>query len=814
MRRGWKWAGVPMALALASLSHGGSPEFRLLRYAERVYGDASSGEIALVQGTEPTVPEIQQPPDFGLPSLGQSGPSGGLGDLASLASLRRELGGPRLSTSRETTLNTPQQVEAQEQFTGRPDTGTSATAPVDIVPASSFNLASVPDAGETIVATPTNQTVKARRRSPLGFDPRIRGYYFGQVFTTLDGGYTMPAREDLDGLLSKIDPFLIGNVQVISGPYGLRHGSGFAFVNVDTIPTPRYECPENHLRLGTHVRTNGGQTYNTATLYGGGRRTGYYINTGYRKGSDFRAGNGLAIPSSYEAFNLMGAVGTDLDDDTRMITRFTHVNEGETEYAGQFFDIDDLKYYGINHSIIHRNRESGFGYRVDGWFNGSVFDGDTRNAGKRRSDFAVLQRVDSALSDGVFTPGPDSGDGFTGDVEGRLIAYGFRAGVTQEFGEGTSVGAGADFRYLRQRIRERYDLSDFGMNDINANLPTGELFDPGIYSEGSWAITPFWRLAGGARVAFVSTQARRSQVLPDSNFREPQFPPEIGDINRDLSASDVLTSFYVTNDVELDPNWRGRLGAGYAERVPNLFDRYADGIFLATIQNGFSKIVGNPELDKERNWQVDVRLDADYEFVRGRIGGFHAWITDYVTYAANEIIDPSGARVLQSLNTDLATLTGFEAYGEADLTPGVQCFGSLAYLDGRDREINAPLPGIYPLEGRLGLRWVDLADANRWGLEWGWRIVDNQGRLGTLRSAGEGLPPVPVETATPAFAVSYLRGYARPTDRMSLTAGIENLFDRTYREHLDLRLPSDGMFGNTFVLSPGFTPYFGVEVDY
>jgi hypothetical protein len=40
------------------------------------------------------------------------------------------------------------------------------------------------------------------------------------------------------------------------------------------------------------------------------------------------------------------------------------------------------------------------------------------------------------------------------------------------------------------------------------------------------------------------------------------------------------------------------------------------------------------------------------------------------------------------------------------------------------------------------------------------------------------------------------------------------MFDRNYFEHLKLRLPAEGAFDQTIVLSPGITPYFGIEVDY
>ena len=93
----------------------------------------------------------------------------------------------------------------------------------------------------------------------------------------------------------------------------------------------------------------------------------------------------------------------------------------------------------------------------------------------------------------------------------------------------------------------------------------------------------------------------------------------------------------------------------------------------------------------------------------------------------------------------------------------------------------------------------------------------NQDRLGTVRpvsGAGPSATPIQLETETPGFTVAYVRGYLIPSDGINITFGIENLFDKNYYEHLNLRLPAQGAFPETIVLSPGITPYFGVEVEY
>jgi iron complex outermembrane receptor protein len=818
--QGRKWIAVLLGLSFVGGAIAEEPNFRLLELAEQaeVQDAIRLVQLQLEEITESQAESISgralQPTDIGASSPLDPFVSTEL-SLSSLVGDWANVSTPGFSTAEASSIDTVGVKEAIEGVQGTKAIALSEAPAVDLVSASTFNLTSTPDAAETIINAPTTQTVKARQRSQLGFDPRIRGFYTGQIYATHDGAYQFPVRSDLDGVFSKIDQALIGNVQVISGPYTVRYGSGFSFLNVDTIPAPRYEDGwENHLRLGTNVRTNGGQTYNTATLFGGGEHLGYFANIGYRKGSDYQSGDGLLVPSSYDTFNLFSGIGFDIDDETRSELRYTHINQDNTEYAGQFFDVDSLESHGLTHSLIHRNDHTGFAYRVDAWVNHTEFNGDTANASKRRLDFPVLQRVDLALARASDTQIPDPPDfetlpQFFGAVDGELLSSGVRAGVTQDIDRDTSIGFGTDFRYMQQEIDEDFDLSAFNTPNFNTGLPSAEVFEPGIYAEYSFALRDYVQTAVGARVGFASTQADPEDIEQRSNFRDLN-----NVIDEDLDVSDVLTSFFITNDVELSPAWKARVGMGYAERLPNLEQRYSDGLFLAIIQNGFSRLIGNPTLNKERNWQVDARLDADYDYVRMRLSGFHSWVLDYVTYEANEIASPDGSRLLRAINTEYATLTGFEYYCEADLATGWQAFGSLNYLDGRDREIDQPLAGINPLEGRLGIRLVDPTPANRSGVEWGWRIVDNQDRLGTLRAVAPSNEVVRLESATPGFATSYLRAYYRPSNNVSIIAGAENLFDNTYFEHLNLRLPSEGPFGQSVVLSPGLTPYFGVEVDY
>ena len=92
-------------------------------------------------------------------------------------------------------------------------------------------------------------------------------------------------------------------------------------------------------------------------------------------------------------------------------------------------------------------------------------------------------------------------------------------------------------------------------------------------------------------------------------------------------------------------------------------------------------------------------------------------------------------------------------------------------------------------------------------------ILYRQNRLAPLRNINSS-GFIPLETFTPGFTVVNLRGYWNLGDELSIIAGVENLFDENYLEHLDLRLQAGNGFINAPALSPGVTPYFGIEWTY
>jgi outer membrane receptor protein involved in Fe transport len=270
-------------------------------------------------------------------------------------------------------------------------------------------------------------------------------------------------------------------------------------------------------------------------------------------------------------------------------------------------------------------------------------------------------------------------------------------------------------------------------------------------------------------------------------------------------------------------------------RPPTLTELYSAGPFLGSLQPGLTYVEGDPELDPERMIQLDVGVRGDLGDLRVSLTGFHAWIFDYITYDDVGVLYQSphfpfepGQDLQQAafVNTDLATLTGFELLADQDLSSWLTGFAWMSYVQGEDHSRSQPsrigamlreqadypadtprsfvdgvdhepLPGISPFEARVGLRVHQPQPSPGWGAEFEVRMVDRQDRVATTL----------YEQVTPGFTILNARAFWRPWEDFGIFGGVENITDRFYREHLDFR-SGRGTF------RPGVNFYLLTEIVY
>lgn len=673
--------------------------------------------------------------------------------------------------------------------------GRTKSAAVDAVLGQEAKSRESTDTGNLIGKSTTVRGVSPQQRTPIVTDTRIRGERVGQVLAS--GSFWAPVRMDLDTMMSKIDSRLIDNLIIVKGPYSPRYGAGFSFVDIDMLQTPRYfDGPEVHGTSSIDYQTNGQQWYGRQTFYGGDATKGFRVSYGHRAGNDYETGDGTLMPSSYKSGDLNVALGWNATPDDRFEFNYLRLDQSDMEFPGLVYDIRYLVTEAYEIKYTGNDTEIADHVFSEVWYNRTRFEGDT--FAQSKANHIPL------IKDFLFSPSGVDGAAIT-NANGGSLGYRSEA-IYGEYGV-QHLALGTDLNIQRQELNDIEIL--LPANDNNFPLPRSKAVDFGFYAEHINAPNDWLTTNVGARVDLMNTTS--------ADFVQGVEDP-LSDIkDADLDQSFTLWSTYATAEILLTDGWTGTGGVGYGQRPPTLTELYVDNAYIGSLQRGLTFLDGDPLLNPEKLTQIDLGLKADYERFDGAVNAYYAWVHDYITYDLTTPADPDGGLPVGAsfVNTDLAILSGIDAYGKYQWVDDVAFFGTLSYTEGTDKSREKParlttfprssvagvdeeaLPGISPLESRVGIILHDPSPRRMWGVELSTRMVARQKRVATTLE----------EIETPGFATVDLRTYRNFNDRCLLTAGVENMGDRYYREHLDYR-------SGLGVYRPGVNFYTGLEFNY
>lgn len=690
------------------------------------------------------------------------------------------------------------------------------------VPGSEGRARSMTDSGSLLDRSPMILGVGAQRRTPIVNDPRIRGSRVGTLAAS--GSYWVPARMDLDTMLSKIDSRIVESVTVIKGPYSSLYGPGSNFVDVQLLSTPRYEQSEVHGSTSADYKSNGQQWYGRQSIWGGDEDSGFRFSYGNKGGSAYQSGDGTDMPAGYHSQDFDVAFGHDFTPNSRIEFHYLRLDQGKVLFPGQAFDINYLVTDAFE--VDYELTDSDFSDRIsiDTWYNRTRFQGDNLRPSKRKQ-FPLYNLT-----------------GFRAQTDVDSMSTGSRISSTWEHTDDSATTAGVDVRVIRQELNEIGVAPLIGVtNPSNSPIPRSSSANPGLFVERVEHPWEWLALTFGSRVDLVDVElnADASQIAAlGLSPNQASLADLLGTTHFDRNFA--LTSFFMTAEYEMGEHWAITAAAGSGQRAPNLTEMYAAGPFMFLLQNGLNTVTGDPNLKPERTWQIDVGTQFTNEKASFGLTGFNAWTQNFITFENVSVVKgPPFGQVqqvnLQFVNTDLATLAGFEAHAQYELRPWLTPFGTMNYVAGTDLTRNGnfatipgkqgvpktqdpnevrgansgitggssePLPQILPLQARMGFRFHEPLELPRWNVELAARVVDRQRRVATSL----------LEQQTPGFAIWDVRGTWQATPQILLVSGVENFTNKQFQEHLDYRPQPGG--GNFRVLQPGASFYFGTEVSY
>ncbi len=201
--------------------------------------------------------------------------------------------------------------------------------------------------------------------------------------------------------------------------------------------------------------------------------------------------------------------------------------------------------------------------------------------------------------------------------------------------------------------------------------------------------------------------------------------------------------------------------------------------------------VGNPDIDPEKHHQFDLGIEA-----RREGWGFSA--TAYVDkvddYILRDQFTAPGVILYRNVS---ATLSGLELAGDWQ-RGGWQLAADLAYTYGQNESDNRALAQIAPLMGHVSASYG--RDAWRGGARV--NFAGGQDRIDPSREPG----------ATPGYATLDLFGSYALTDKAVLLAGVDNVFDKAYANHLSRANAFDTSVSR--VMEPGRTAYLKVQMRF
>jgi iron complex outermembrane receptor protein len=609
------------------------------------------------------------------------------------------------------------------------------------------------------------------RRSAGSAEPVIRGLGWERVATRVGGvcvSGACPSR--MDPPASYFAPRMAGEVSVVKGVPSVALGPGGLGGSLEIEPD--YERPpasarELHARWDEHWDSARDGLRSGGAVWGGTPRVDFRLSGDGFRFRGYETATGREVPADQDALRGAASVGWRPRDGHRVWAAWNGSLEEDVDFPSLPMDAEESELHLVN-----------AGYRFDG--RGLVERFELRGGFSTVDHFMSNAWKPNRARLEASTPSEAS----TGAAEARW---------TLRRREGATWTTGLQTTWLaRDAVRTRF-LPATGLTFRDHLWPETSQSTIGAYVETDRTLGSRTRLRLGGRLDVVDSRADAADDpgLGGATIREGYVAyhgPDAADTDRTETTGSLTALLRRT----LPGGLGAHLGLGFSMRPAGVTERY---FAYGPAPGGFQ--VGNPDLDPEKKWAVEVGVGRRSERLTARGTIFWHRVADFVWNGTIDRRDvngdgiPDGIRSFRNVDADLA---GFEA--GFDLRPGRrwEIPVSLEFVRGWNRTDERDLPEIPPLEGTAAVR-----------------LAVDPGRPATLELAGRFalrqpfVDPEFPEDETPAWGTLAVRGEIDLPARVRLRAAVENLLDAEYHEHLtrEALLPVGDLAAGDEIPSPG-----------
>ena len=673
------------------------------------------------------------------------------------------------------------------------DTSVHRRMPVSVINAASLEQIREVDLGEILRRQPN---ISGIRRGGYALDPVVRGFRYSQISVFMDEGIHIeggcPNR--MDPVLAHIEPEQVNSLEIVKGPYLLQYGPApSASIHIKTRPDQSAFNRGFHATSHTGFDAGRNGLKQHISLLFSAEKAFLSLGGGIKDYDNYTDGNGKEWNSSFSKKDISADAGFKTGKSGFLIL----------SYRGSFGKDILFPALPMDETKGNTNIFSGYFERYN-----------PANPEKRLTLSAYHSKVYHVMDNSFRPQYTQVVPPYNGIMQATAIANasssGGRFSLSYPF-KSLNILHGIDTRVTtKDGTRDMRMIMIMDGQEYTSEKKINLWRDALIFNTGLFTSAV---LKKGKTEAFIAARLDLNHAESGDTLvveKEGKTWYESTPVNQVLFSISGNFTYRLSRKTTIG------LGLARSQRTGDMQERYIK--FLAT---GFDRYdyLGNPQIKPETNHQADLMLTYRPGKSQLLVNLFISRIDDYIT---GVLLPPNVARPLsqgapgvkQFDNVDAAVFTGLEA--SLSLIPfknsniGVSGAYTFAYFTKAEKIIlennqltgteiikNDPVPEIPALDATMIFSYK-------------FRKPRIKPQLTVRAVAAQNHVSISYyEEKSPGYVITDLALNYYPHKSVSLVAGVSNLFDTAYYDHLNRKL----LGSNEKLYEPGRSFYINLKFN-
>lgn len=598
------------------------------------------------------------------------------------------------------------------------------------------------------------------KRGNYAIDPSFRGAQYEQLNVQYDGGtkamHACPNR--MDPITTHIIPEEIKRIEIIKGPFSVRYGATFGGI-VNFVTKDAYLTDGFSGKISTGYETNGNSFVTLGSVNYAHNNFDIVANVGYRDFGNYKDGDGVEIPSSFNSTDYGIKTGYNFSDNERLQFHWRQSFGRDVLHAGLPMDTNYDNSSIISANYHFKNNDKTLrGLKVKGYY--SYVDHLMTNT--YRPSFKMVE----------------ASSGVDATTIGGKIEFEIKPDDNLTF------FTGLDAMYI-ERDGSRNRL----VKRMNGNvLPTPREFTDKIWQDSYINDIGFFTEAKYSfnETTLLTTGIRYDNITSKSNDPEADFLalyPNLEKRTEHNVGGTISLKKKFSNDFLIE------VAYGRGVRSANMIERFINHF---TVGQDAYEYIGNPNLEAEVNNQFEVGFKGKKALKNGfnqfsyEASVYYSIFDNYITPIIDETLtrkympmaQPRNPKVFRNL--DNAYKTGFEATAKVNFLDNYYFQTSVSYVYTKNEDLNESLPLNPPFSSVLKFGF----EKEKYWANMQYTITSKQTNI--AQSFGE--------TETAGYQTLDIRLGAKPFKNATLGVGALNILDEQYSNHLNFSFKNQANF--------------------